>query len=117
MGPPLASPLVPPRTPGPDRARQSVGPRGSGPSPLCAAGAPPDPGSTMFLKSTMELPMDFELVRAAIAQPSRQWIQGPAADAGRYGRRVLVDVGLEVGGHPLSRSALVEIGEPVATGR
>lgn len=71
----------------------------------------------MFLKSSTELPLEFELVRAGIGQPSQQWLQGPAADAGRYGRRVLVDVGLEVGGHPLRRSALVEMGEPVMTDR
>src|SRR5207249_3973808 len=45
-------------------------------------------------------------------QPQR-WLEGLAEDVDRQGQRMLVEVGLDVGGHPVSRRAWLEIGEPV----
>jgi hypothetical protein len=67
----------------------------------------------MFLKSYTELPVDFDRVRAVLRQRPREWLTGPVADAGRDGQRMLVEVGLEVRNHPVSRPAWLEVGEPV----
>jgi hypothetical protein len=67
----------------------------------------------VFLKSYTELPVSFERVRAAMRQRPREWLANPAADAGRDGQRMLVEVGLEVRSRPVSRPAWLEVGEPV----
>lgn len=71
----------------------------------------------MFLKSVTELAVDFEDVRVAIFREPRRWLIGLAAEAGDQGDRLLVDVGLEVGGHEVSRRARLEVGDPMSTDR
>jgi hypothetical protein len=71
----------------------------------------------MFLKSVTELPVDFAEVRAAMLRDPRQWLSGLAAAAGDEGDRLLVEVGLEVRGHEVSRPAWLEVGEPMTTDR
>src|SRR5437879_5843993 len=71
----------------------------------------------MFLKSVTELPVDFECVRAAMQRNAREWLEGPAGEAGRYGRRLLAEVGLEGTCCPGERSAGLELGAPVTTDR
>jgi hypothetical protein len=71
----------------------------------------------MFLKSVTELAVDFDDVRAAMLRRPRGWLAGPAAAAEDDGNRLLVDVGLQVGGHEISRRATLEVGEPMLTDR
>jgi hypothetical protein len=71
----------------------------------------------MFLKSVTELEVDFDDVRAAMLGDPHGWLAGLAAAAGDEGDQLLVDVGLEVGGHELSRRARLEVGEPLTTDR
>lgn len=71
----------------------------------------------MFLKSVTELAVDFEDVRVAMLREPRRWLIGLAAEAGDRGDRLLVDVGLEVGGHEVSRRARLEVGDPMSTDR
>ena len=71
----------------------------------------------MFLKSVTELTIDFDDVRAAMLHRPHRWLEGLADAAGREGDRLLVDVGLELGGHQLRRRARLELGEPVSTDR
>jgi hypothetical protein len=71
----------------------------------------------MFLKSYTELPVSFEDVRAAILRRSRPWLDGLVDVASQDGERMLVEVGLEVGGRAVARSAWLEVGEPLTTDR
>jgi len=71
----------------------------------------------MFLKSVTELAVAFEDVRVAMLREPRRWLIGLAAEAGDRGDRLLVDVGLDVGGHEVSRRALIEMGDPMITDR
>jgi len=71
----------------------------------------------MFLKNVTELAVDFDDVRAAMVSDPRGWLVGLAAAAGDQGDRLLVDVGLQVDGHEVSRRASLEVGEPMTTGR
>jgi hypothetical protein len=76
-----------------------------------------DASLIMFLKAYTELPVDFDQVQAAMEQGPHEWLRGMAAEAGLHGERMLVDVGLQVGGRPLSRPVGVEVGDLVATNR
>jgi len=69
----------------------------------------------MFLKTYTELPVDFEWVLAAVRQRPWDSLPGLATEAAERCQRMLVEVGLEVGGHPVSRSAQLEVGDPVTT--
>jgi hypothetical protein len=71
----------------------------------------------MFLKSYTELPLSFDEVRATMLRRPNHLLEGLAAAVERNGERLLVEVGLEVHGHQVSRSAWLEAGEPVATDR
>jgi hypothetical protein len=71
----------------------------------------------MFVKSCTELPVAFDAVRAALLRPPQSWLDGAAAEAGRHADALLLDVGLEVRGHELTRCARLEVGEPVASDR
>ena len=71
----------------------------------------------MFLKSVTELTVDFADVRAAMLSEPRAWLDGLAGAAGAEGDRLLVDVGLAVRGHDISRRAMLEVGEPMTTDR
>jgi hypothetical protein len=71
----------------------------------------------MFLKSYTELPMSFEEVRAAMLRQPQRWLSGLADAAERDGRRLLIEVGLQVGGRGLSHDAWLEVGEPITTDR
>ena len=71
----------------------------------------------MFLKSYTEIGLPFGEVRDTMARQPRLWLDGLAAAAEQDGRRLLVEVGLEVHGHDVSRLAWLEVGEPVTTGR
>jgi hypothetical protein len=71
----------------------------------------------MFLKGVTELDADFGDVCAAMLGHPRGWLAGLVAVAGDEGDRLLVDVGLQVGGHELSRRATLEVGEPMTTDR
>ena len=69
----------------------------------------------MFLKTFTELPVDFELVLAAVRQRPWDSLPGLALEAAERSQRMLVEVGLEIRGHPVSRSAQLEVGDPVTT--
>jgi hypothetical protein len=56
-------------------------------------------------------------VEAAMRQAPHEWLRGMAAEAGLHGERMLVEVGLQVGGRPLSRPVGLEVGDLVATNR
>ncbi len=71
----------------------------------------------MFLKSVTELELDFDDVRAAMLDHPHAWLAGLAAAAGDDGDRLLVDVGLQVGGHEVSHRARLELGRPMTTDR
>jgi len=71
----------------------------------------------MFLKSVTELAADFHDVRAVMLSDPHEWLDGLAVTAGEEGDRLLVDVGLQVGGRELSRRAALQVGEPMATDR
>src|SRR5262245_28867299 len=71
----------------------------------------------MFLKSVTELAVDFDDVRAAMLRRPHEWLAGPAAVAEADGDRLLVDVGLQVGGHEIGPRATLEVGEPMLTDR
>jgi hypothetical protein len=71
----------------------------------------------MFLKSVTELEVDFDDVRAAMLGDARDWLAGPAAEAGDGGGRLLLDVGLQARGHEPDRRVRLEMGEPMITDR
>lgn len=71
----------------------------------------------MLLKSVTELDVDFEDVHTAMLGRPDGWLGRLAAAAGDEGDRLLVDVGLQVGGREQRRRARLELGAPVATGR
>ncbi len=71
----------------------------------------------MFLKSVTDMDVDFADITAAMLSQPRAWLAGLAAAAGAEGDRLLVDVGLEVRGHDVSRRATLEVGEPMAVYR
>jgi hypothetical protein len=71
----------------------------------------------MFLKSVTELTVDFDEVRAAMLHRPHRWLEDLADSAGHEGDRLLVDVGLELGGHEIRRRARLELGDPVSTDR
>jgi len=71
----------------------------------------------MFIKSVTEVDVDFEDVRAAMLSNPREWLASLAATAGDDGDRLLVDVGLQVAGHEVSRRAELEVGEPMTSDR
>lgn len=71
----------------------------------------------MFLKSYTELPVSFVDVQAAILRRPRPWLDGLADVASQDGERMLVEVGLEVRGRAVARSAWLEVGEPLTTDR
>jgi hypothetical protein len=71
----------------------------------------------MFLKTYTELPVEFEVVRAALLRHPRTWLEGTAAEAERHAGALLVDVGLELHGQELTRRARLELGSPIATDR
>jgi len=67
----------------------------------------------MFMKSVVEVDVDFEDVRAAMLSDPRAWLATLAATAEDDGDRLLVDVGLQVAGRDVSRRAVLEVGEPM----
>ena len=71
----------------------------------------------MFLKIYTELAVDFERVREAMQGRPRVWLDGLAEYVDQQGQRMLVEVGLDVGGHPIRRSAWVEIGQAISADR
>jgi hypothetical protein len=71
----------------------------------------------VFLKSVTELAVDFDDVRAAMLRRPRGWLAGPAAAAEDDGDRLLVEVGLQVGGREIGPYATLEVGEPMLTDR
>lgn len=71
----------------------------------------------MFLKSYTELPVSFDEVRTAMLRHPHRWLSGLADAAERDGDRLLVEVGLEVGGRGLSHAAWLEVGVPITTDR
>lgn len=64
----------------------------------------------MFLKTYLEVPVGFEAVCRAMVQSPATWLSGLAAEAEEEGERLLVEVGLMVAGHPLRRTAELEVG-------
>jgi hypothetical protein len=71
----------------------------------------------MFLKSVTELDVDFDEVRGAMLGRPDRWLERLAVAAGEQGDRLLVEVGLQVRGHDLSRRAGLELGSAIATDR
>ena len=69
----------------------------------------------MFLKTYTELPVDFQRVLDAMREQPTEWLQEIASHLSYSRRRMLVEVGLGVQGHPLSRTARLEVGQPVAS--
>jgi hypothetical protein len=72
---------------------------------------------SMFLKSVTELDAEFEDVRAAMLGSPVRRLERLAAAAGDEGDRMLVDVGLQVGGRDLRQRARLELGTAVTTER
>lgn len=64
----------------------------------------------MFLKSYVEVPLAFADVAAVMLHNPSGWLDGLAAPAQQAGARLLVEVGLGVGGRPLRRTAALEVG-------
>ena len=71
----------------------------------------------MFLKTVTELDVDFDRVRAALVGRPHRWLEGLADAAEAEGGRLLVDVGLDLGGREVTRHAWLEVGEAVASDR
>jgi hypothetical protein len=71
----------------------------------------------MFLKSVTELTRDFDEVRAAMLHRPDGWLDDLASAAGVASGHLMVKVGLDVGGHQLSRRARLDVGEAVSTDR
>jgi hypothetical protein len=71
----------------------------------------------MFLKTYMEMPADFESVRATMVYRPCRWLEGLAVAAEQEGRRLLVAVGLEAGATTLRRTAWLDVGEAITTDR
>jgi hypothetical protein len=71
----------------------------------------------MFVKSYMELGVDFATVRDAILLRPPRWLDGLMTAAEEDGTRLLTEVGLAVGGHVLSRRAWLEVGDSSTTDR
>lgn len=71
----------------------------------------------MFMKSVTEVDVGFDEVRTAMQSDPRGWLARLAAAAEDDGDRLLVDVGLQVAGHDLSRRAGLEVGEPMTADR
>jgi hypothetical protein len=69
----------------------------------------------MFLKSYVEIEAGFEAIQAAMLSDPGQWLDGLAAAAEEEGERLLVEVGLEVVGGRLGRSAELAVGQPQVT--
>ena len=74
-------------------------------------------GRDVFLKSHTDVNLDFEAVRPAMLLHPPRWLDGLMDAAEEDGERLLVQVGLSVGGHELSRRARLEAGFPIATER
>jgi hypothetical protein len=70
----------------------------------------------MFIKSVTELPVDYGAVRATMSGSSRGWLTGLAAAAAGDHDRLLVEVGLAVGSHEMTRPATLEVRQPVTLG-
>lgn len=70
----------------------------------------------MFLKAVTEVPIDFEAVRAAMVRHPQPWLAQVAEAAGDDYGRFLVDVGLPLAGHELTRPAMLQVGEPMSLG-
>lgn len=71
----------------------------------------------MFMKSVTEVDVGFDEVCTAMQRDPRGWLARLAAAAEDDGDRLLVDVGLQVGGHEVSRRAGLEVGEPMTADR
>lgn len=71
----------------------------------------------MFMKSVTEVDVGFDEVCTAMQGDPRGWLARLAAAAEDDGDRLLVDVGLQVGGHEVSRRAGLEVGEPMTADR
>jgi hypothetical protein len=71
----------------------------------------------MFLKSVTELERDFDDVRAAMLGHPRGWLASLAGGVEDAGDRLLVEVGLQVAGHDVSRRMRLEVGEAMVTDR
>jgi hypothetical protein len=69
----------------------------------------------MFLKSYVEIEASFDVVQAAMLSDPGQRLAGLAAVVEQEGERLLVEVGLEVGGRQLGRRADLVLGEPQVT--
>jgi hypothetical protein len=71
----------------------------------------------MFLKSHVEVPRDFEDVRAAMVCGCGGWLDGLAEAAGAHGVTLLLDVGLAAGARSTHAGTRLELGAPVTTDR
>jgi hypothetical protein len=69
----------------------------------------------MFLKSYVEVTVTFEAVQTVMLREPQTWLDGLAVTTEQEGERLLVDVGLEVGGRRLQRAAELVLGQPQAT--
>jgi hypothetical protein len=71
----------------------------------------------MFLKSYVDVGFNFDAVRAAMFQEPTAWLDGLAAALEEEGERLLVEVGLQVGGQRRRKRAKLVVGQPRATDR
>lgn len=70
----------------------------------------------MFIKSVTEVPVDYAAVRETMSGTSRHWLTGLAEAAADDHDRLMVEVGLVVGGHEMTRQATLEVRPPVTMG-
>lgn len=71
----------------------------------------------MFLKSYVELAVDFERVRASLQLQPERWLHGLPVEMEREGARLLSAAGVEVGGRRVHGPFWMEVGDPLATAR
>jgi hypothetical protein len=71
----------------------------------------------MFLKCVTDVAADFGAVSTALRSEPRDWLTGIAVAVGEEGDELVVDAGLEVVGRRLSRRAVLDVGEALATER
>lgn len=70
----------------------------------------------MFIKAYVEIEIPFARVREAMLHPTESWLDGLARasdEAQADGQRLLIEVGLLVAGHRLSRAGQLEVGQPL----
>lgn len=71
----------------------------------------------MFLKSFVEVAVDFERVQASLQHQPERWLHGLPVEMEREGARLLVAAGVEAVGRRNHFPFWMEVGGPITTGR